>query len=409
MPTIKKRRAARRARQNIRRRKNKPVTRRETGPGQSQDTPRVIANSVFALTVKPKTWAMLADEMPDKEYDQESFNSYKDLVRCYNHGADLVGAEHIPYDQSLSTSALAVAELVELFKTNICPKGFEVNIDEHYDNKRKRAAWHFTMYKECKFPLHYWHFFDIKKLVKDLYRKDRRLHDFFIVFLRTFAGFSGIHVWFDPIFINSMWELKEYRQDLANTINMAPEEVYERNNLTKKQMIKRLKNIDACLEVYETGEAKRYEELIMKVKPVKPKVLLRQLKKFPAQSKVVQFMKDALDLLADETVATSDFNYNPDGEANEEGLTFSQQTCIVWDWHDHVSAMFSNAIQSVAQGYGVHTPTLAARILPHGAGGLSIPRLIKGLGFPMKISSLQATFQKITSKYTNYDKQRDLL
>jgi hypothetical protein len=171
MPEIKHKRTSLLTRKSIHDRKDRrKVARRKASVRAKEEAPRVIASSAFALTLKPKLWASL----PHAEADPKEIAVYRDLVRAYNHGAELAGVDKIIYKQS-NTSTSAIAEVLQKFKQNICPKEFEVNIDEHYHRKTNAQHFHFSMFKSVEFSS-YWHFFEIKHIVHHLKKTNTKLN-----------------------------------------------------------------------------------------------------------------------------------------------------------------------------------------------------------------------------------------
>lgn len=376
---------------------------------ETQKAPAVIANSAFALTLKPKTWACLSEELASDQ-DPLQIGMYKDMVSAYNHGAELVGAVKIPFKKNDATTA-GIAGVLALFNKNVCPKGFDVNIDEHYNKKTKKKHFHFSVYKTCDFPA-YWHFFEIKHVVNVLSKTNPKLHDLFIVFLRSFIHYSSIPCWFDGPMVNAEFTLSSYVEELRDVIKKESEQevqnVCERTGYTMDQMRKRLSDIEKSMKEYSTGQAQEYMQLLIKTKPLKPHYILRSLKKFPGQNKVVRFMKSGCELMK-EKVGVQDFSYDYADGYDSEGLSFSEQVSIIWDWSDHISATQGRNIVETANSLGVFSPTLCARFMPTGTFDLDMDRLTKSLEWPKKLSALQVLFQEITERFTDYNEQRDLL
>jgi len=400
---------AQRSRVNLKRRKNKKGIGRTSLHGPKNEAPasKIVADSLFALNIKPKRWS---DLQPTKDSDKEMqalYEIYSDLVKCYNHGADLVKCKRIVYKRS-DTSRSAVSELLESFKKNICPAGFSVNIDSHQNKKSKRLGHHFTVYKECKFPTNYWHFFDIKNLVEDLQKRNRKLHDFFVIFLKSFIERCKIPTWWDYQMEGSQYELSSYLDELKGVMKQnIPQEQFEKLGYTRADMEKRIADISTTMKEYATGAASKF---MVKIKqaPVRTAAsLLKSLKLFPYQNPLVQFMKNACGLMK-RPCNIGDFCYTIADGHDEGEMGFDQQLTICWDWSDHYSATHGNHLIDLARQIGVTPPTLAGLFLPSGVHGLKMENLTDNLDFPKELSLLQAQFQKITEKYTDYNK-RDLL
>ncbi|HTD95128.1 MAG TPA: hypothetical protein VK644_14985 [Chitinophagaceae bacterium] len=406
MPKTKSRRTSRSPRPRVDQR-NKPAddgrTRRE---GSDPHSSAVISNSVFALTLKDKSWGNLADTMLTEEKDSEELVMYKDLLDCYNVGAELLKISRSSFTKRPDTAS-AISEILKAFKENICPKGFDLNIDEHYNSKRKRVGYHFTMFKECQCGS-WWHFFEIKPIVEDLLTSNPRLHDLFIVFLRSFIYHCHIPSWFDGSmdahYINGNY-VYELRQVLNNPERL-DSETLERVPL--EQAKQRLADLETTIAEYETGVAWQYQQQIMNAKKKTPKELLRLLKKFPGQSKLVQFMKKACEVMTI-PVGVADFCYHMGDGEEYEGLRYDQQVTIIWDWQDHLLGTQANIIDDMARGCEVFFPTLCARIMPGTKSGLDLKRFAACVDWPQRLTEITRLYQNITSRFNNYDKGRNLL
>lgn len=405
MPQTQHKGASLLTRKSIHDRKNRrKVARRKAGTGLKEEAPRVLANSAFALTLQPKTWATL----PHTVEDPKAFAVYRDLVRAYNYGAELKGIDKIVYKQS-NTSTAAIADLLQLFTKNICPKGFEVNIDEHYHKKTNAQHFHFSMFKHLEFPS-YWHFFELKHVVHHLKKTNPKLHDLFITWLRSFVYYCSIPLWFDGPMSDSEFVLSSYTTELRELLEKKdlPEAkaAMENNGYTEKDMLQRLSDIETSLKVYATGEAQVYMQKLIKTKPVKPVYLLRSLKTFAPQHKLVKFMKHGCELMK-EKAGINDFCYELASGDNEGGLAFDQQVTIIWDWHDHYTGCYCRHMEDVSMQEDVAAPTICGRILPSGTHGLTLENLTEAIHWPKKLSALQAEFQSIAERFTNYN-QRNL-
>lgn len=405
MPETKAKRTSLLTRKGVHDRSNKRKrARRKASIRAKEEAPRVVGNSPFALTLQPKTWATL----PHQNEDPKEIAVYRDLVRAYNQGAELKGIEKIIYKQG-NTSTAAIAELLNLFKQNICPAGFEVNIDEHYHRKTNVQHFHFSIYKEISFP-NYWHFFELKHIVLDLKKTNTKLHDLFIVWLRSFIYWCSIPSWFEGPMADSQYVLSNYTAELSDMLEKkdTPEvkAAMENNGYSEKEMRERLAAIEKTMKVYATGEAQDYMQMLIKTKPVKPHYLLRSLKKFAPQHKLVKFMKNGCELMK-EIVGINDFCYERASGDDYECLSFDQQVTIIWDWHDHYTGCYSRHMEDLSYQLYVGSPTLCASILPSGTYGLNIEELPKHVEWPKKLSALQGEFQKIAERFTNYN-ERDL-
>jgi len=404
---------ASRLRTHSRRRKNKPQQRRPGRRGPTQNSPKVIADSLFALTLKPKGWAEIASVNPDNtresEKEKDLRNMYSDLVKAYNQGAKLWRVPKIVLDRKINPIK-GSAVVLEAFKKNICPEGFNVNIDQR-SRKGRSVGYHFTIYKEDQTFSECWHFFEIKHVLAKLKKNDKKLHDFFIVFLASFIkklnlptyynyGMDCGAMYLEDHFYGLQYRLKQLNEQLKKSSK--PIEIDEKSiNEEIKELEERAISIKSTIQDYNEGEAANTAKLIKAVKERTPQSLLNTLKGFPAQNKLVGFMKQACELMK-KKATLADFCYECADDVDGDGLRFDMQVAVIWDWHDHFSKCQMEGIDSMVQGAGVFYPTLHARIVPD-KFTLDKKAFMDSITWPKSLTELFIRFLKISSKLTNYD------
>ncbi|MEO6610716.1 MAG: hypothetical protein ABIT05_01245 [Chitinophagaceae bacterium] len=356
---------------------------------------------------------------------------YRDLVAAYNRGMDIVGGEKISLNKKAG-AAHGVSEVVKLFKTNLCPDGWDFNIDEHFGKKSRSVRYHFTIYREAPFP-NYWHFFEIKPIVKMLATKNPRLHDFFIVFLSSFIDKCGLPTWFnggmryadyhlpdhyyqlEHHLKHKETELKTPRKEKRVKIAIAdigdpyaddedPAEIKENLSDTIEKIKARMDRIRVTLDDYEKGDAHRYAKLLATIKPRSPQSLLKSLQRFPGQHKLVKFMKQACEFMK-RKARVEDFCYHYTEGHDQVGLGFDLQVTVMWNWSDHFTDCHCEMMDSVSQGCGVFSPTLHARFMP-GVFKLDMEELKKSVDWTKELTSISTLYNDIASKLTDYNKER---
>lgn len=418
---------ASRLRTHSRRRKNKPQQRRPGRRGPAQNSPKVIADSLFALTLKPKGWAEIASVNPDNtresEKEKDLRNMYSDLVKAYNQGAKHWRVPTIVLDRKINPIK-GSAVVLEAFKKNICPEGFNVNIDQH-SRKGRSLGYHFTIYKEDQTFSECWHFFEIKHVLAKLKKNDKKLHDFFIVFLASFIkklnlptyynyGMDWGAMYLEDHFYGAQLRLKTLSEQLKNLSKPIEIEIGadvdddimdDRDEISINEQIQEVEDhittVKATITDYKEGEAANTAKLIKSVNVRSPQSLLNTLKGFPAQNKLVGFMKQACELMK-KKATLADFCYEYADDVDGDGLRFDMQVAVIWDWHDHFSKYQMEGIDSMVQCAGVFYPTLHAQIVPD-KFTLDKKAFMDSITWPKSLTELFTRFLKISSKLTNYD------
>lgn len=405
---------------NTHRRKNKEKQRRPRRRGLAASAPAVIANSLFALTLKPKGWADIHGTVNADHVESGHFRMYKDLIAAYNQAADKFGKDRITYDKKINP-VVGSSAVLKLFKDNICPAGFEVNIDEHRKKGSIGEHFHFTIYKALDFPWH-WHFFEIKQLVNKLNKENKKLHDFFIVFLKSFIDKCILPTWYNGGIDRADMVVGDHLYSLQQTLIMREQE--EANAAGKKvkkiqidpwffseeylqeptDVIRdRIESIQKTVDEYSMGPARIYSEKIHTAKAQSPELLLKSLKKFSSRNYLVKFMKQACEFMKLKATLL-DFCYHQTESYYAEGLGFDMQVCVIWDCSDHFSQCHMEDIDSLASGTGVFPPTLNAKMIPD-KYEFDKKAFLASSSWPVELHKLWKEYLKITdklSKRNNY-------
>lgn len=385
MPQITKhKKSARRVRKSPNAGANQARSRRTRSNGTAAQTPRIIGNSLFALTLKAKPEVEILHKTKGrKEFshlndDDNFFEIYNDLLPIAQHAIKLVTGETTKFDPLAESFDIGFSMQypLSLFQNNVLPKGWSYNID------KGEEGYYFTAYKECEFK-ECWHAFDIKPVVMYLRRTNKKLHDLFIVFIRTFMFYTDVKLWWHDIFAFSEEWLEE------NISNMMDE---AESDDDWKSVIDAQETLDS----YQSGEAYRYRKLIENAKHSSPEKLIAILQKFNSRNKVVQLMKDMCGFMQ-LPGCMNDFHYHEfaEEETGGEGLQFTDQAAIIWSWDEYAS-MTGEWMDDIANNCGVIPPLLCLSITKKNRC-IDFNAFQKRISWTFELSKLYSRYQKVTS------------
>jgi len=344
---IKDRRSAQKAGSAANGRNNAKRQRREVNNDSKTQAPRIIANSLFALTLNEKSGIEVSLNQSNSNVFAENTNGveemYYDLLNTFKNALKLYTGEVTnadPYKSGMSIDN-SILYLINGFKNSILPTGFELNVDYRYDK-----GYHFTIFKEIETPC-YWMTFEIKPIVKKLYRTNIDLHEFFIVFIKSFMTYTKILNWYNGGFGYAEYAVEEHLEDWENFESEfnSPEEA-------EKERRKRL----ATVWQYEHGEVKKYQKLICEANPITVEELLQALSKFNKRNHIVKWMYEACEFMKIQTNIW-DFIYEEafgeDRDGFEEGVKIEQQATIIWDSRDIYSITEEEVLEAESSSAGV--------------------------------------------------------
>ena len=330
---------ARNVRRSTVRRKDRQNTRCEGNNGSDKKAPYIVANSLSALVLRPIPGLGVFEKVEDKKrrsYDEpdDYYKMYADLLECLKNALRLVTGEVSTFDPLKSDLhiGVAMAYVTKAFENNILPKGCSYNID------RDDEGYYFTIYDDCYFA-NCWHAFEIKNIVEKLYKENRRLHDLFIIFLRSFKMHTEIEGWWD----DGMGFCEEWMEERLLNWEEGDEEKNE---------------FEATLKSYRTGDPKKYEKLIRNAKTLSPDALLKRLSQFDQKNDIIKWMSDTCAFLKKPGCMHDFIYYDVEGSNDMEGLRFSDQVTIIWSWDDAYTGMQEESIDMQAQRFGINPPVI---------------------------------------------------
>ncbi len=351
---VKSRRATSKTRKGSSERDNHKKYRCKRINGSKTKTPGIIANSLFALTLGEKSGIEVSMHQQCNDVFVDSENGieeiYYDLLETLQNSLKLYtgeGSNFDPYKSGMSLDT-SILYIINAFKNNILPTGFELNID--HNNK---SGYHFTIYNEIE-TVGYWMSFEIKPIVKKLWRTNVPLHEFFIVFLKSFMYETGIQNWYNGGLGYAEYAVEEHMEEWENF-----EGDFDSYEKSEKERRKRL----ATVWEYEHGEVKQYQKIISSATAIPVEELLQELSRFNKRNNIVKWMYEACEFIK---IGGSiyDFIYEEaiSEDYNEEGVRFEQQATFIWDSKDIYSITEEEVLDAEAQGCGVQNAFLNIHI-----------------------------------------------
>lgn len=353
---IKDRRSAQKVRSTSDGRNNQKKQGRKVSNDDKTQTPRVIANSLFALTLNEKSGIEVSLNQCNSNVFAENTNGieelYYDLLNTFQTALKLYTGEITtvdPYKSGMSIDN-SILYLINGFKNSILPFGFELNVDYRHDK-----GYHFTIFKEIETPC-YWMTFEIKPIVKKLYITNIDLHEFFIIFLKSFMEYTKILNWYNGGLGYAEYAVEEHLEDWESF-----EDEFNTPEEAEKERRKRL----ATVWQYQHGEVKKYQKYICEAKPIPVEELLLELSRFNKRNKIVQWMYEACEFLKIETNIWEfiyEEAFGEDRDGFEEGIRVEQQATIIWDSSDIYSVTEEETLEAESSAAGVQNAFLNIHI-----------------------------------------------
>ena len=136
-PTINSKKTTSRTREGIKRRGNKKRPGRKPVLRSKAHSPRVIANSIFALTNKPKPAIAVSmihsgKKSPTSYLDEDYGKMYHDILKCAQRAILLATGDVTTFDPLKQGFDLSESFdfVFKMLKRNVIPKDWEYNIEQ---------------------------------------------------------------------------------------------------------------------------------------------------------------------------------------------------------------------------------------------------------------------------------------
>jgi hypothetical protein len=359
MPTrTNKRPAARTSRKGARGRKIKKGSGRKASRQQAPAAPAIISNSIFAVTLKSKPGIEVAQKMDGKM--RRHFNDdlddyprmYTDLSQACFNARKLLGQN--PSKPDLLASGLgigtAMSFITGLFENSVLPAGYNYSIDRD----QHTGEYFFTVYDTCDYK-EYWHAFELRPVVEHLKKTNRKLHNFFLQFIKVFMAETGIYAWWN----GGCHYAEDFLEDeiLNWGDRYGGDEEYE--NRVNEEYI----DMVATQQSYAEGYVYEYRQKLERCKALPVATLQKKLKGFNQRNRLVKWMEAACKFMARPACINAFINYEVfEAEFNGEGIEFDGYASVIWDWDDAYTRKHMEFIDSESQNCGVMPPIVSIRI-----------------------------------------------
>lgn len=347
MPTkAKYKRSTRESRKRAERRAPGPAPARRGGTKPKD--PEFIADSIYALKLKPKTGVdvyfnfrgFYAQEIRDAD------RFYKDICGAFCNLYKQVKGEDFgdPTKRLNMTRADAIWFMINCIKSNLLPSGYSFNFD--FDELcAKDSDYYITIYNECDWSEH-WNVFDIGPAVKKMQKENPALLKLFFSFLKKFAKTCGIDFW--------------------NEGFMGAElECMEEHLLEQDEYFEDKETAMACREEYESyrnGEIASIRKQIAGARNLDAAQLASAAKRFK-QNPITKIIQNGAEVIKP-GYSIMQYRYISVSE-NERPyfyLDLESQLNIIWNFSDYLTQMQKDALDSAAAEGGFQYPLFSVKI-----------------------------------------------
>lgn len=381
-----KRKTTQQTRRHSLRGKNETRQRCKAGHGTIKTTPSIIANSIFALTLKKKTGleveVKVGGTYSRRWSEPEDYEKmYHDLLQAVQKavkGKTGYVSKTDPYAGGMTLSQ-SLYYVIELFKNEILPSDFSFNIDRLYGGE-----YCFTVYKEV--PFNEWlHAFEVRHILESL-KNDPYLLNLYKSVIAMLVSHAGINAWWDGGFYYSDSIFEDHILNMKDETDWDDEEEVERYESALN-----------TLNSYKKGEAFIAGKSFKKIKHQGPEVLRASIKKSKSRNPIKKWLISACDFLM-KPGSVIDFIFEEMEYFNEYGsyLKFDQFFAVIWDMDDEVSQMEMECIDCDANE-GIIPPMLNYQIGPSNST-YDFSDCIERIRWPILISDLWDAHDKISSR-----------
>jgi hypothetical protein len=358
----------------------------------------VIANSVFALTLREKPGFDVAQLLSGKNSSLKDgdgyYQMYADLFVCMQRAVFLATGERTSFDPMIGeymSLGESLGYVISVMKRSVVPKNFELRVDKDED------GYHFTIHRYCSFR-DMWHVFEIRPVVQYLRAHNPRLHDLFCDFMTFFYQRLDINTWW-----NGGLGYAEYMME-ENILN------WEQNWADPEDDIESAEALDRALEAvlhYSCGEVDEYrgrlENQYREYSQIVTAVLQTKVSG-PIMDDIINWMRAAIDFMK-EPGCMGDYVYREYIHDNEvEGLMFDQQAAILWDVEDPYSKLEAECLDSTAQGCGIYPPQLYYYFTPH-TKKFDLEEIEKWSMWPARFSHLWERYADLVERIRKTEKK----
>ncbi|MGN6435974.1 MAG: hypothetical protein ACTHMM_05545 [Agriterribacter sp.] len=337
--TIKKK-TARGARRNLRKRNLKKGNRRQAGNRSTKAINKIIGSSLYALKFDTIPGVVVEKKFDGKwkgDGDDDYDAMYNDLFAAYKRYCVLTGNEISKFDPlaagvDLGKSLFLITQRMK----EAVPHGYHISIDKNIDS----SGYCFTIYKEVDFQ-QYWHYFNIEPVIKYLEKKDPELLWLFVSAINALVSYCDFQTWrwlygFDIVVDD--WSREDYIRGWSE-------------NGEHEQSLE--KEFTEEVQKYTTGPAAKYYDFIKGKKCQKdPKKLLSEIKSLRRRNPIKNWITAAAQLVNDKW-RIRDFCFDGDASEYEDApVRLHDQITIIWSDDDNVYKITCEYMDNEAANFG---------------------------------------------------------
>lgn len=371
--TIINRSASPGTRKNSVRRNRKPKQGCQGRGRQSKKASPFIANSLFALTLKPISGINVECRKSNLTGVNRMLN---DLLKCYNKIVP-AGNPAIPHYYPVDKKVECIMKLIR----QAIPKPYKINIDQI------KGAYCVAVYAYCPYK-NYLPAIQVGPAILKLKDDYPALHDIFLMFLKSFIRTTKVDTWWDEL----------YSMGIESLDDMTCQDDPQMDQEFVEEAI-------ADIKIYREGDAAYYQQKILAGKRIKstPEIL-RMVGRLRRKNPVIKIIEDGCKII-DTGMNMFKYRYQPDGEKNEDGwdiepLRFENQAMIFWNADGHCSAEYDQWIDMQAGEGGVDEPVFAEILNPGQKSSFDIEAFKEKCLWPARLADFFAETIESLKKYT---------
>lgn len=281
--------------------------------GGGENNSKVIANSVFALTLPVRKAYQVKDSISMFEKPIEEITI--DLLNCVNRSLVLLKKPKMIINKGLHHHQI-MEQVIARLKSDILPSGysFEINKDHH-------GTHFFTLYKTVSFG-DFWHTFPVKPALDQL-KKHPHLKECFLDIMYLFIQQLDMNCWW-----GNWYPFDFVLHDQVGFID------WFENSFDSEDEEEKEKRWNAWQELqkdYDKGEAHQCMKSLQSRK-VNLKKMMALMKRTRSKIPVVIWMKEALALL-ETGRSISDYNntFWEDSIHDDGGIRLTDQVIVLWN------------------------------------------------------------------------------
>lgn len=354
---------------------------RQRGSSEEKD-PAVIADSLFALTLKPKTGPEMMFGAEGHEFDPEAAGRMcNDLWDAYRRLAYLQTGEKTSFNPLRSGLSIATSLHMAIngFR-QLIPEKYDINID--HEGYRPNEKYHFTVYRYCEGWGRFYHTLPVGHALQVLAAKNPSLHDLFLSFIRVFSKSIGVPLWDDGMLGNTLESLDE------RIINMEGDSTPEE-----------LQGIRDDIHLYHEGLAAAYARKIRSTKILDPLDIKKRARRF--KGPIASLIVKGADLLL-HPYRLWDYDYMDQYFDGGCYLELSNQANILWQAEDNLFYEHEEYIDAIANE-GIQEP-VAFFIVDRNTKKFDLEELDHKVKWPGQLSEYFAVSYDIIQKFNENER-----